>query len=82
VEIPLKDALIPVPVHESDDPQEVAEEFAREHNYESHCKDGKGGVERLVAFFNATHAQKTKEKDEKRAQKRAKMMGSLKERKA
>ena len=81
IQIPVGNSIVPVRLHERDDPEKVAEEFAKERSLETRREGGKRDVEKLVAFFKTEFAKAAKEREEKRAARRERMRSSATEKK-
>ena len=81
IQIPMGNSIIPIRLNERDDPEKVAQEFARERSLETRREGGKRDVEKLVEFFKTEFAKAAKEREEKRAARRERMRSSATEKK-
>jgi hypothetical protein len=73
-ELKVGQSIVSTPVHELDNPREVAEQFAREHDLQNRLPGGQTTVAEIVGYFESQFAERKKERERKRAERRERSM--------
>jgi hypothetical protein len=71
-ELKVGDTVVSTPVYESDNPTIVAREFAQKHDFESRLPGGKDTVEKIVVYFESQFAERKREREKRRAERKMK----------